>query len=225
MPIFIGICGGSSSGKTTISDYLVKNIQNSSQMCLDDYTKILNHDAYKDREDFIKHHNFGCPDAYNINLLVHHLKELNNGNDIEVPIYSHKTSTYVGAKLMKPTKYIILDGILLFAIPQILQILDVKVFVNSNQLLRNERRISRDIIYRGADLEMVKTQLETSVNPMHDKYIEPNKYYADIYFDNTENINEHVLKSKMSNLQDQILTHYNNKSKKIYHNEIISNEV
>ena len=79
MPIFIGICGGSSSGKTTISDYLVKNIENSSQMCLDDYTKILKHDRYKDREDFIKHHNFDCPDAYNINLLVHHLKELNFG--------------------------------------------------------------------------------------------------------------------------------------------------
>ena len=78
---------------------------------------------------------------------------------------------------MKPTKYIILDGILLFAIPQILQILDVKVFVNSNKILRNERRISRDIIYRGANLEMVNTQLETTVNPMHDKYIEPNKYF------------------------------------------------
>ena len=207
MPTFIGICGGSSSGKTTVSDYLFNYMKDSTQLSLDNYTRVKNNGIYKSREEYIKNTNFDCPEAYNIDLFLYHLKQLRGNREIEMPLYDFKTSTYTGFKIIKPKKYIIIDGILLFSNLEILKQLDLCVYIDCDDNTRNERRLARDTVERGATHDMVKHQLNTTVNPMFYKYVFPNRHYADIVFNNTQITGTYNLQKKLFELYKKIIQH------------------
>ena len=210
MSTFIGICGGSSSGKTTISNYLFNYIKDSTQISLDNYTCVKHNGKYKSREEYIKNTNFDCPEAYNIDLFLYHLKELRAGREIKMPIYDFKTSTYSGFKIVKAEKYILIDGILLFSKIEILKQLDLCIFIECNDETRDKRRIARDTIERGATLDMVTHQLNTTVNPMFYKHVFPNRHYADIVFNNTENSGNYNLHKKLFELYNKVINHLEN---------------
>ena len=210
MSTFIGICGGSSSGKTTVSNYLFNYIKNSAQMTLDNYTCVKHNGKYESREEYIKNTNFDCPEAYNIELFLYHLKELRAGREIKMPIYDFKTSTYTGFKIVKPEKFIIIDGILLFSKIEILKQIDLCIFINCNDEVRDKRRIARDTIERGATTDMVTHQLNTTVNPMFYKYVFPNRDYADIVFDNTEAAGNYNLHKKLFELYKKVIKYIEN---------------
>ena len=210
MSTFIGICGGSSSGKTTISNYLFNYIKDTTQISLDNYTCVKQNGNYKSREEYIKNTNFDCPEAYNIDLFLYHLKELRGGREIKMPIYDFKTSTYTGFKIIKPEKYVLIDGILLFSKIEILKQLDLCIFVECDDDIRDKRRIARDTVERGATLDMVTHQLNTTVNPMFYKHVFPNRHYADIVFDNTENSGNYNLHKKLFELYKKVIKYIEN---------------
>ena len=214
MPTFIGICGGSSSGKTTISNYLFNYIKNTTQISLDNYTCVKQNGNYKSREEYIKNTNFDCPEAYNIDLFLYHLKELRGGREIKMPIYDFKTSTYTGFKIIKPQKYILLDGILLFSNIEILKQLDLCIFVHCNDIIRDKRRIHRDTNERGATTETVTHQLISTVNPMYYKYVFPNRYAADIVFNNSEDVEDNILHENLSELYKKVVKYLENTESK-----------
>ena len=210
MSTFIGICGGSSSGKTTISNYLFNYIKESTQISLDNYTYVKNNGNYGSREEYIKNTNFDCPEAYNIDLFLYHLKELRAKREIKMPLYDFKTSTYTGFKIVKPEKFILIDGILLFSKIEILKQIDLCIFVECNDEIRNKRRIDRDTVERGATLDMVTHQLNTTVNPMFYKHVFPNRHYADIVFDNTQSGRNYNLHKKLFELYKKVIQYVEN---------------
>ena len=176
--IIIGITGGSCSGKSTFS----KSIQN-------EFPKesiILQQDNYfwdlsdvEDREEYIRGANFDCPQAFNMELFIDHLKKLRDGKNIHCPIYDFATSTYIGHKYIESKKIVIVDGILLLCIPEILELLDYSIFIDIPDDIRYMRRQSRDIRERGYTHDMVVNQYNNSVRPMYDVWLEPYKERAD----------------------------------------------
>lgn len=210
MSTFIGICGGSSSGKTTVSNYLFNYIKDSTQISLDNYTYVKKNGNYRSREEYIKNTNFDCPEAYNIDLFLYHLKELRAKREIKMPLYDFKTSTYTGFKIVKPEKFILIDGILLFSKIEILKQIDLCIFIECNDEIRDKRRITRDTVERGATLDMVTHQLNTTVNPMFYKYVFPNRHYADIVFDNTQSGGNYNLHKKLFELCKKVIEYVEN---------------
>ena len=207
MSTFIGICGGSSSGKTTISNYLYNYMKDSTQISLDNYTYVKNNGTFKTREEYIKNTNFDCPEAYNIDLLLYHLKELRAGREKQMPIYDFKTSTYSGFKIVRPKNIVLIDGILLFSKLEILKQLDLCIFIECDDDVRNKRRVARDTVERGASSDVVAHQLNTTVNPMFYKYVFPNRHYADIVFNNTQSSGNYNLHKKLFDLYKKVIEH------------------
>ena len=176
--LFIGIAGGSGSGKTTLAKQLAD--------CFGDRLALLRHDDYYKAQSSLTlaeraSLNYDHPDAFDTGLLVSHLDELRAGNDIACPIYNyslHDRDTDV--RIVKATEVILLEGILIFENPEILDRLDIKIFVDTDADVRILRRIQRDVSERGRDLNSVITQYITTVKPMHEAFVEPSKRYADI---------------------------------------------
>ena len=177
--ILIGVAGGSGSGKTTVANNLVKAFK-----CED--VALIEQDAYY-REftnmtlDKKRKVNFDHPDSIEFELLKKHIEDLKNGKSIERPIYDFATySRKEGSVKINPSKIIVVEGILIFAVPKIRELFDVKIFVDTDADEMILRRIERDMNERGRSFESVKTQYLTTVKPMYLEFCEPSKRYADV---------------------------------------------
>ena len=173
----IGIAGGTASGKTTLANILKKSFH--------DEVTIIKHDYYYyDKSYFDVEENkinFDHPDAFETDLLVKHLKELNNGNSIQRPMYSYKTNERLSTKKeLEPTPIIIVEGILIFHYKKLCNMFDLKIYVETDADVRLLRRINRDIHKRDRTFDSVKKQYLSTVKPMHEKYVKPSRYMADI---------------------------------------------
>jgi len=177
--IFIGIAGGSASGKSTVVKKIMKRLKNRKilEIDLDSY--------YKDFSDFTPEErnniNFDHPQSIDFELLIKHINFLKNGKSIEKPVYDFATHLRTrDTTTINPTKIIILEGILIFTNPEIRKLLDMKIFVDTASDIRLMRRIERDMKERGRSLDSVKNQYFETVRPMHLEFIETTKQYADI---------------------------------------------
>ena len=177
--MIIGICGGTGSGKTTVANRIVESVSASQVVFIqqDSYYRNL-----KDLPlDYRQVANFDHPDALDNDLLVHHLRKLKAGEPIDLPIYDFKTHTRLNeTRMLKPTPIVIVEGILIFAEPRLLEQMDIKVFVDTPDDIRFIRRLRRDIAERGRTLESVIEQYIGTVRPMHMQFVEPSKRYADV---------------------------------------------
>ena len=177
--ILIGIAGGSGSGKTLVSNRIYEDIGSDKVTIIqqDSYYKELKHLTFEERQK----QNFDHPKAFDSKLLFDHLIELLSGHDVEQPIYDFKThSRKKETKKISDNIIIVLEGILILHYPEIRNILDIKVYVDTDDDIRLIRRIKRDVNERGRSLESILEQYENSVRPMQLQFVEPTKRYADI---------------------------------------------
>ncbi|ADQ15116.1 uridine kinase [Halanaerobium hydrogeniformans] len=173
----IGIAGGTASGKTTLARILKDSFA--------DNAVILKHDYYYYDSSYFKVEddkiNFDHPGSFETELLVKHLKKLKNGEAINRPVYSYKKNERLEEKKkVKPAPIIIVEGILIFHYETLRKLFDLKIYVDTDADIRLLRRITRDIKQRDRSFESVKKQYLSTVKPMHQKYVEPSKYYSDI---------------------------------------------
>lgn len=178
-PILIGITGGTGSGKSTVTKEIFKFIdkENIAVIEQDSYYKDQSDLSYEER---IKT-NYDHPFAFDNDLLIKHLKELLNGQAIEKPSYDfEKHNRKIETELIKPKEIVILEGILILSEKEIRNLLDIKIFVDTDSDVRVIRRILRDIKDRGRTLDSVILQYMNTVRPAHLQFVEPTKRYADI---------------------------------------------
>ena len=178
-PILIGITGGTGSGKSTVSKEIFKTVSKEDIVIIeqDSYYKDQSELSYNER---IKT-NYDHPSAFDNDLLVEHLKNLRDGESIEKPIYDFENhNRKKETELVEPKKIIILEGILILFEKQIRDLLDIKIFVDTDSDVRVIRRILRDIKERGRTLDSVILQYMETVRPAHLQFIDPSKRYADI---------------------------------------------
>jgi len=179
IPIVIGIAGGSGSGKTTLANLVREGV---GAECI----AYLPHDAYyKDLSDLPPNQrieiNFDHPDSLDSALLIHHVLQLKDNHPIDLPIYDFKTHTRTRETLhIEPKPVIMVEGILIFADPELRKLMEVKIFVDTDPDIRFIRRLERDIRERGRTTEMVVHQYLSTVRPMHLDFVEPSKRYADV---------------------------------------------
>lgn len=176
--LVIGIAGGTGSGKTTLMNRLIERFGTE--------VSVLSHDNYYKRHDELSYEqrcllNYDEPDALETDLMARHLDRLRRGESIQCPVYdftlhnrSDETVTIV------PKKVIIVEGILIFTDKQLRELMDIRIFVDTDADVRLCRRIKRDVNKRGRTLESVLEQYQNTVKPMHEMYVEPSKKYADI---------------------------------------------
>ncbi len=176
----IGIAGGTASGKTTIAKKLYESTASTGTVAL-----IRLDDYYKDAADLSMEErrkiNFDHPDSYDSKLLISHLNKLKRGEAIEKPTYDFVN--YVRSNItetIEPCDIIIVEGIMLFAIPELRKMFQMKIYVDTADDVRFIRRLRRDIENRGRTLESVVNQYMATVRPMHETFVEPSKRYADI---------------------------------------------
>lgn len=177
--ILIGVAGGSGSGKTTVANNLVKafKAEDATLVEQDAYYKELTNMTLEEKAKV----NFDHPDSIEFELLRKHILALKNGESIDRPIYDFTThSRKEGSVKINPSKIIILEGILIFAVSEIRELLDVKIFVDTDADEMILRRIERDMNERGRSFESVKDQYLTTVKPMYLEFCEPSKRYADV---------------------------------------------
>ena len=176
--ITIGIAGGTGSGKTTITKRIMKEFGND--------VSVLYHDNYYKRHDDLSYAertklNYDHPNAFDTDLLVQHLEALRRGETIECPVYDYTVHNRSDKTIrVKPAKVVVVEGILIFADPELCKRMDVKIFVDTDADVRILRRIVRDTRDRGRDLESIVTQYLATVKPMHEMFVEPSKRNADI---------------------------------------------
>lgn len=175
----LGIAGGSGSGKTTIVDRLLRGPVGGA-------VSLVPHDAYyrsrHDMPDAVREiENWDHPDAIDNDLFCQHLDELKTGRDVDRPAYNFAThSRSLETVRLEARPVLLVDGLLLFAIPEIRHRLDLKIFVDTPADLRIVRRLVRDVNERGRTVESVTDQYQRTVRPMHDQYVEPSRKHADV---------------------------------------------
>ena len=174
----IGIAGGTGSGKTTLAKNIAKHFGSDISM--------LRHDDYYKRHDDIPladraKLNYDHPDAFDKELLHKHVDMLKNGQSVDSPIYDYKVHNRSDETRHVPaTPVVVLEGILVFEDKELLEKLDMKIFVDTDADVRILRRITRDVKQRGRTLDSVVKQYLTTVKPMHEAFVEPSKKHADI---------------------------------------------
>lgn len=178
-PVLIGVAGGSGSGKTTVAKELYRQFQN------DSVTMIEQDSYYKDQSHLSPDEraltNYDHPFAFDNDLLLQHLQDLLQGKAIQKPIYDFKEHNRKPEQIqVDPKDVIILEGMLILEDERIRNLMDIKVFVDTDADVRIVRRIVRDIEERGRSLDSVVTQYLNVVRPMHLQFIEPTKRYADV---------------------------------------------
>ncbi|MFA5625728.1 MAG: uridine kinase [Bradymonadales bacterium] len=178
LPKIVGIAGGTGSGKTTIARKIREGLGAASTLIqFDWYYRDLSHLTPKEREDV----NFDHPDALESELLVEHLRQLKRGEAIECPVYDFKTHTRTKeCNLVKPLPVIVVEGILLFCFEPLREMLDFKLYVDTDADIRVFRRIRRDMKERGRDFNSIRRQYYKTVRPMHLEFVEPSKRNADL---------------------------------------------
>jgi len=202
----IGITGGSGSGKTYLANLLINNFGNNniSLIQLDSYYKDLKNLPMNRREI----NNFDHPDAFDFDLLNKHLNILNFKDKIEIPIYNYKTHTRKkNTSLINKTPILILEGIFSIYDEKLRSLIDFKVYLDTPDIIRKERRIIRDKNYRGRTHKSILKQYEDTVHPMYKQYIEPMKKYSDLIIkENSKNSNEiNKLTNYINSILDNLL--------------------
>ena len=176
--LVIGIAGGSGSGKTTLLKNIVETFGPS--------ITVISHDNYYKRHDEMTYEercqlNYDEPAALETDLRVRQLEALRRGEAIQCPVYDFTVHNRSNDTItIKPEKVIIVEGILIFTDKDLRDLMDIKIFVDTDADIRICRRIKRDVNKRGRSLESVILQYQQTVKPMHEKYVEPSKKYADI---------------------------------------------
>ena len=176
--LVIGIAGGTGSGKTTLMNNLIKAFQ-------EDVT-ILSHDNYYKRHDELTYEercqlNYDEPAALETDLMAAHLDQLRHGQAIDCPVYDFTQHNRSNETIrIEPRKVIIVEGILIFENQPLRELMDIRIFVDTDSDVRLCRRIKRDVNKRGRSLESVLQQYQETVKPMHEMYVEPSKKYANI---------------------------------------------
>lgn len=178
-PVFIGIAGGTGSGKTTVAREIVERVPKAT-------VALIEQDSYyKDQRDVPLEErrkvNYDHPSAFDTPLLVEHLQKLAAGKAIEKPVYNYSLHTREDyTERVEPRDIIIVEGLLVLWEASIRELLDIKLFVDCDADVRVLRRLERDIRERGRSLESVISQYLNSVRPMHLEFVEPSKRYADV---------------------------------------------
>ena len=175
----IGICGGTGSGKTTITNRLTQALSEDSVLLLqqDHYYKDTPHLPLEERAK----QNFDHPESVDTQLLISHVRALREGQAIERPVYDFTQHRRVPATVhLEPRPALIVEGILIFENPALRNLCDIKIFVDTEADLRFIRRLRRDIRERGRTVESVIDQYMATVRPMHTEFVEPSKRYADV---------------------------------------------
>lgn len=177
--LLIGIAGGTGSGKTTVANNIVK------RLTLDSVTVVTMDAYYRNLADLPsprrEETNFDHPDSIEQDLFVAHLRALKAGQPIEQPVYDFTRHVRTDATVrIEPREVLIAEGILLFHIPEIRDLLDIRIFVDTPSDIRLLRRITRDIRDRGRTLDSVAEQYVRTVRPMHEEFVEPSKRHADV---------------------------------------------
>lgn len=177
-PVVIGIAGGTGSGKTTLVNRLKSVLEDQVvTICHDYYYKANAHMSLEER----KQQNYDHPNSFETELMTEQLRQLKNGKTIHCPIYDFVEYTRKKECLeIKPKRVIIVEGILIFENKELVDELDIKVFVDTDADVRIIRRIIRDVKERGRSLDSVITQYLTTVKHMHDEFVEPSKRKADV---------------------------------------------
>jgi uridine kinase len=178
-PLIIGVAGGTASGKTTIANAIMESINHPQMVMIqhDAYYRDVSHLTLAERAKI----NFDHPDALETDLMVRHLRELIAGRSIEMPVYDFSSHTRLAKGLLKkPAKVIIIEGILIFCEQALRDLMDVRIFVDTDSDLRFIRRLKRDLQERQRSLESVIGQYLGTVRPMHVAFVEPSRKYADI---------------------------------------------
>ncbi len=175
--LFIGIAGGTGSGKTTLTEHLA------ARFAAD--ISVVHHDNYYKRQSCSYEErcktNYDHPDAFDTDLMIEHLKALKRGETIHCPVYDYTIHNRTDETVeVRPTKVVIVEGILIFQDPRLRELLDIKIFVETDADVRILRRALRDVEQRGRSMQSVVQQYLTTVKPMHEQFVEPTRKYADI---------------------------------------------
>ena len=176
--LVVGVAGGSGGGKTTLTNNLIRTFG--------DKVSIVHHDNYYRAHDDLTYEersrlNYDEPEAFETEMMVEHLRLLRQGRSIHCPVYDftvHNRSKET--ELIVPRPVILVEGILIFAVPELVELMDMKVFVDTDADVRLARRVIRDVEQRGRTVRSVVEQWQATVKPMHEKYVEPSKKNADI---------------------------------------------
>jgi uridine kinase len=178
-PVTIGVAGGSGSGKTTVSAAILERVGT-------EHIAYLEHDSYyKDLPDQpfspLSAINFDHPDSLETTLLIEHIQQLKQGRSVHVPVYDFTTSRRTEkTRLVEPQPIILVEGILIFAEPELRRLFDARIFVDTAPDIRFIRRLRRDITERGRTVDSVIDHYLQSVRPMHLDFVEPSKRFADV---------------------------------------------
>ncbi len=176
--LVIGIAGGTGSGKTTLMKNLIGQFG--------DRITVLSHDNYYRRHDELPYEercklNYDEPAALETELMVEHLAKLRNGEPVDCPVYDFTVHNRSQEVLhLEPRSVIMVEGIMIFENKELRDLMDIKIFVDTDADIRLCRRIKRDVNKRGRSMESVLEQYQQTVKPMHDQYVEPSKKFADL---------------------------------------------
>ena len=178
--LVIGIAGGTGSGKTTVTQKVLERLH------VQEKVVVIQHDSYY--KDLSEYHgltpdkiNFDHPDSLQTSLLVQHIRDLKRQVVVEQPLYNFTThSRMKETRRLEPQDIIIIEGILIFVEKELRDLMDIKIFVDTDADERLLRRIRRDILERGRSIDSVMNQYMSTVKPMHLEFVEPSKHWADI---------------------------------------------
>ena len=174
----IGIAGGTGSGKTTITKKIIAEFGSD--------VSVIHHDSYYKAHDDMTYEercklNYDHPDSFDTPLLLEHLRKLKAGESVEAPVYDYTIhNRSKETETIKPARVLLVEGILIYAEPELCRELDIKIYVDTDADVRILRRIVRDVKKRGRTLDSVIDQYLTTVKPMHEEFVEPSKRRADI---------------------------------------------
>ena len=176
--LMIGIAGGTGSGKSTLTQKIKAAFgENVTVIMHDNYYKAHHDMSYEERTRL----NYDHPNAFDTDLMIEHVKKLRAGEDIICPVYDFSAHNRSQETLtIHPNKVMIIEGILIFECKELTDLMDIKLFVDTDADVRILRRILRDVEERGRSLNSVINQYLTTVKPMHEQFVEPSKKYADI---------------------------------------------
>jgi len=201
--LIIGIAGGTGSGKTTVVNNILKNLNTENVLVIsqDSYYKDHKELPFDERSKM----NFDHPRSIDFDLLTNDILKLKNGESIEQPVYSFITHSRQDETILThPKNVIIVEGILVLTHPELRDLFDVKIFVHADSDERLIRRIRRDIQERGRDLEEVLSRYQKTLKPMHEQFIEPSKNHADIIVPNMKKKNEVAIRVLSTLIKDKL---------------------